>query len=663
MGKTIKAKITSTVIVIVVLALLISNGIIVTLAGSTLTEKQTENLQSQAEKYALAIDEWMEGEQTMVEGVVYNVQMLKSADPTDEELITILRTHAATRTELLNMYIGTTQKHFCQSDPNATTPEGYDPTARGWYIAAESAGHTIVTDPYMDVLIGGMCITVASPIYVDGKLIGVVGADVTLDTINTVMSSIPTTGGQYGFLVDASGNYIIHENTDFEPGEDSATAAGSVMAGLSSIISNPGSEVIHIKDYDGEKDYFATAPINNSGWILGIAMPQSNINGALNHMVLIAAVIAVIAIAAVIVIMLGLIGRLLLPMENMKSFIKESIIGIENVAKQSDEVTEIKYLIKELEEQFIATIRKTKDESAEIQEKMSDAGEKISEINENILEISASMQETGANIDTQTASIQSMNDSVNDANAAVDNLRDQTLDMEKRAKEIIKRVDNTVPEILKKKNNAVEITRESERKLKAAIESAKIIDEIVAVSQTIGGIASQTNLLALNASIEAARAGEAGRGFAVVADEINGLSENTKNEIEKVNELVGKVTDSVKELTNESNNILSFVNETVLKDYDNFEELAHSYRDDVDYYAGVSDTLGASAKELGESMSGISAGITTINQAQNEINDTMQSVNDNLQSITSSSEAVSEETGTVLAGIGSLQGTIGKFHV
>ena len=66
------------------------------------------------------------------------------------------------------------------------------------------------------------------------------------------------------------------------------------------------------------------------------------------------------------------------------------------------------------------------------------------------------------------------------------------------------------------------------------------------VSQTISAIAGQTNLLALNASIEAARAGEVGRGFAVVAEEIKQLSNTTGNEIDKVNELVARITDSVK---------------------------------------------------------------------------------------------------------------------
>jgi methyl-accepting chemotaxis protein len=56
---------------------------------------------------------------------------------------------------------------------------------------------------------------------------------------------------------------------------------------------------------------------------------------------------------------------------------------------------------------------------------------------------------------------------------------------------------------------------------------ASVADRIGGVVQVISDIASQTNLLALNATIEAARAGEAGKGFAVVAQEVKLLANQT----------------------------------------------------------------------------------------------------------------------------------------
>jgi len=663
MSKTIKARITGTVIAILVLALVISNGISVIVAGRNLKQSQTDNLQYQANNYAGTIDRWFEGERTMVEGVVYNVNLLDSAAPTYDELVAILRSHAASRKELLNMYIGTKDKVFAQSDPDATTPEGYDPTARGWYKLAQSEGKTVVTDPYMDVLIGGMCITVASPIYHDGELIGVVGADVTLDTINSVMDSIPTDGGQYGFLVDSSGNYIIHENQAFLPGDEEAVSVSSQMSSLSKLVSTPGSEVVQAKDYDGEKNYFVSSSISRSGWVLGLARPVAKVNATTTRMLITTVVIVLAAIAAAAVIMTALINTLLAPMESMKSFIREKIIGEENCKPCRDEVGEINYLIGEMEERFINTIRHTRNESTQIQSKMSGTNAQIEDINNNISTISATMQETGANVDMQTESIRNINAESTEVNGTVDKLIRQTEDMRDRTQEITDRVEAMVPEVLRNKEHAVSVTKESQKKLAQAIEEAKVIDQIVSVTDAISGIANQTNLLALNASIEAARAGDAGRGFAVVADEINGLANTTKSEIDKVNALTLKVTESVRALSNESNGILKFLNDVVLGDYESMEQLAQNYKEDASFYGEVSNVLHSGAQELSSSMERINTDIETIDRTQEDLSRAVQDINNNLQEITASSESVTRETLDVLEGIDSLQQTIGKFNV
>ncbi|HGP4164299.1 TPA: methyl-accepting chemotaxis protein [Pseudomonas aeruginosa] len=59
-------------------------------------------------------------------------------------------------------------------------------------------------------------------------------------------------------------------------------------------------------------------------------------------------------------------------------------------------------------------------------------------------------------------------------------------------------------------------------------------EEIGSVLEVIRAIAEQTNLLALNAAIEAARSGDAGRGFAVVADEVRNLARRTQDSVEQI---------------------------------------------------------------------------------------------------------------------------------
>ena len=70
---------------------------------------------------------------------------------------------------------------------------------------------------------------------------------------------------------------------------------------------------------------------------------------------------------------------------------------------------------------------------------------------------------------------------------------------------------------------------------------AQLATEVGKIVSSVQSIAEQTNLLALNATIEAARAGENGRGFAVVATEIRKLADDTKENLEGMEQFVSHI--------------------------------------------------------------------------------------------------------------------------
>lgn len=663
MKRTIKTKLTTAVIIIVAVVMLVSTSIIVGTSSKNLTEHLKKELQFSADKYANSINSWIELQIGLNTAAAASLKALPDSSYDHDHMQAIVTTESDGRDELLNLYYGTEEKVFIQTDPNAEAPEGYDPTARGWYKAAKAAGTTIVTDPYMDVLIGGMCITIASPVYRDGKLAGVLGADYTLGYIEGILNSIPYDPGEYGFLTDSSGNYVMHENPDFLPGEDTAVAVSSAMPGLSTLINSPGTTTIKTNDYNGEPNYFVTSSIAGCNWLLGLATPERNITSGIYSLIILSVIIAIVAIVAVIIIMTALIRQQLAPMERMKVFITDKIIGSENSIEASSEVEQIKYLLSELETRFIDAIHKTKKESETIREKMMSASDKINGINDSISEINEAMHRTEGGIMEQTNSIQSIESICNDVTEASDSFAQDTKLMSERTDEIIHRVKAMVPDILNNKNHAVEVTNRSKNDLETALEGIKVIEQIVDVANAIQSIANQTNLLALNASIEAARAGDAGRGFAVVADEINSLSVTTGNEIDKVNSLISEVMSNIRRLSNVSEQIIRFLNENVLPDYDNLETLANNYMEDANYYSDISRELGAGAGKLNSSVVEISRVIESITSAQDELNNAVHDISGNMQNITLSSENVSDETRDVMESIGTLQDTTGRFNV
>lgn len=532
-----------------------------------------------------------------------------------------------------------------------------NPTERDWWKQAIAENGLIFTAPYTDFATGQMIVSIAEPLTIGGEQ-AVILADITIDKLIEVTQGMAGDQDTETFLLAGDGSVITHKNQDFLPKEEGNTIlAEKVDIDLEST-------AVHVfEDYDGQNKYAAVQNVERVDWKLGVLQDTSLIRNQIFKRILFSALIGLILMVVMCVLLGIVIRKLLKPMGVMKSFIRTKVIGEKNCVAQRNEVDEIQYLLQELEDNFISVIRQTKMESDTIYTKMQDANSKVASMSGNITEISSTMEETGANVDSQTESMQSIGRTCNEAAETVGGLVKNIQEMALRAQDVTTKVDQFVPELIQGKERATQTAEESRARLQKAIADTRVIKQIEEVSAAIQEIASQTNLLALNASIEAARAGTEGKGFAVVADEIKSLSENTAEEINKVNTLTAKVLKSVQELSEESEHILVFIDETVLQDYDRLEMVADNYRKDAGYYTEVSKDLETKAEEFNTSIQNINGIIDQISRAQTELSEAIGSVNNNLQEMTYSSEKVSGETKGVLDRVGILQGTVDRFHM
>lgn len=158
----------------------------------------------------------------------------------------------------------------------------------------------------------------------------------------------------------------------------------------------------------------------------------------------------------------------------------------------------------------------------------------------------------------------------------------------------------------------------SDNTVKSTNELTQKIEEVKGIISTILDISSQTNLLALNASIEAARAGEAGKGFAVVADEIRQLSEQTKNSVNQITDIINILNEYAAEANNSVNDTISSVekqNEMIGDSHDKFKLIS----DEVDELTKLVHNTDDIMKEIFEKTNVISDNISQLSATSEEV--------------------------------------------
>ncbi|OIO00605.1 MAG: hypothetical protein AUJ49_09615 [Desulfovibrionaceae bacterium CG1_02_65_16] len=499
---------------------------------------------------------------------------VQQGDAAGRQIVDFMAAVQHTHPAYVEVYAGNEQGGFISSLEDSTMPAGYDPRKRPWYTDTKPvADKPLLGKAYLSTT--GEAVTSATRgIMRDGKMIGVVGLDISLKKLTELIKSVKL--GKTGYLALVQNDGVIlaesrHEELNFKKVNEIEPKYLSTLFAMDS-----GNRDVTI---DG-KDYLGlvyTSP--KTGWKLMGFIEKAEINAPVTNTMHLLIIVGLASLAVIALAVWLVASRSILkPLETVSGFVKGIAQGVYDQRipnTRADEIggifdalnatagtleqniKDIKAKTREAEEKaHAAEVAGSEADSARRQaenaksEGMLDAAHKLEAVVQIVSSASGSLSGE-INASSQGADRQAMR--VTETATAMEEMSATVLEVAKNASQAAETTDaarNKAKEGSTVVNSVMTGMTQVERQasqLKTDMGALGVqAEDIGRILTVISDIADQTNLLALNAAIEAARAGDAGRGFAVVADEVRKLAEKTMTATKEVGEAIGVIQKSTR---------------------------------------------------------------------------------------------------------------------
>lgn len=521
-------------------------------------------------------------------------------------------------------------EELLQSDGQVFKAGDIDFSSRSWYKLVMDKKDTIITEAYSSINSDVNTVTVASPVFVNENMVGVIGMDINMEHLTEVLSSITVGDSGYITLYDLNNRIVYHPDSSvMNTNAEDADYSSNILDPLLSKTNQ--SATLYTRK--GTPYYGSISNIEDMGYtVLGI-LPQEEFVSHTSTMIwiLVTGVSSCAILLAIICILIALsITKPLKRLNHAVDRLASGELDVEVQVNSHDEVGDVARDVEKIVERlkvYILYIDEISDvlrqigkgnltftlhqeysgEFAKVKKSLLDIR---STLTETMVSISQSADQVNAGAEQISSGAQALAQgatqqasSVQELSSAIQELSGQTTSEAEKAVEAAKFLEEIKGEV-EKSNNQMDMMREAMEDISTQSTAIK------GIIKTIDDIAFQTNILALNAAVEAARAGTAGKGFSVVADEVRNLAGKSAEAAKKTNQLIENSVHAVQngaELTQKTADSLSTVAEGSLKAVDTLNRITAAYHKQanrlseiakgVDQIADVVQTNSATAEE------------------------------------------------------------------